>query len=77
MIHSLATSEKRKALLNLLAERIREENLKKTGKNRDSAILPEDNPAIQCYVLSENFNEIANLYYDNLKNFESGTIQRK
>jgi len=76
MIHSLSTSDKRKALLNLLASRIREESLRKTGKSKDE-ILPEDNPAIQCYVLSENFNEIANLYYDNLKNFESGTTQRK
>lgn len=33
MIYSLSTSEKRKALLNLLAARIREESLRKTGKS--------------------------------------------
>ncbi len=56
MIHSLASGEKRKGLLNLLASRIREEGERKTGKSRDNGIMAEDNPAIQCYVLSENFN---------------------
>lgn len=63
-------------MLGVLAERLRNETddgeLEKVNE-----IIPESYSPIICYILAEDFSQIATIYYENLNKFRSGTLNRK
>ena len=40
-------------------------------------MIPESYAAIICCVLAEDFNQICDIYYENLRSFASGSKERK
>jgi protein transport protein SEC31 len=76
LIHTLAPRDKRPALLRVLADRLRSETdlaALETSPN----LLPENYAPVICYILAEDFAEIANIYWLNIGRLRSGTVDRK
>lgn len=67
LIFSQSSSSKRNALLNLLAERILNE----------FSTEEDQQPAIYCYILAEEFNKIVDIYHRKIVSLKQNTRSRK
>ena len=76
LIYSIASSDRRPALLKELAERLQTEISDNVSTNPNS-IIPDDYPVVLCLTLAEDFKGVTDIYFNHLSLLKGGSRSRK